>query len=425
MKKYCLSHTTYVGLLSFLCSTLLLLNACKEEKGASLFDPNAKGQTAPTIDSITSSTPTSLAGVSVLTLTGKNFSTNNADNIVYFESLKQKLAVKAVVRTSAANKITVTTPSLVDDSVLVKATVTGAQLYSNTKVLKIEAAVLEFGGLTPTEEAIGLACDTVGNVYGSIVNIVSGGIGIRRMFSVPGVLDTSRELYAPTGGFKQFQNLKMGPNNVLYGLRLPRILYTIAAKGATPVVWAQVSGASLYDFDFSKSGGEYYIWTGGNDTAVYRIKLSDKSVQSYPFTGQVRSVRVYNNSVYLAAKVDSTEGVWQFPITASNDLGPATKYFDLSAQPGYGYNGPEADAITFNTDGDMYLGTSSADAILLVHSNKSYEVFYSGLLLPKPVAFAWGKGSYLYYSRGGDAAHIIVKINTLKTSAPYFGRGDQ
>lgn len=420
MKKHYDSRHICAGLLGLVCGFLFILAGCKEEKGISLFDTVTTGKPTPTIAGITSNPAPALGGVSVLTITGTDFSTKNEENLVFFD------AVLAPVLTSSATVITLKAPILIKDSIKVKVNVTGAASYSNSVLIKIATAVGEFGGLTPTEEAVGLACDTAGNVYGSIVNIVSGGIGIRRMFSVPGVLDTSRELYAPSGGFKQFQNLKMGPNNVLYGLRLPRILYTIAAKGVTPLLWTQVSGASLYDFDFSKSGAEYYIWTGGNDTALYRIKLSDpNSVQSYSFTGQVRSVRVYNNSVYLAAKVDSTEGVWQFPITVTNDLGPATKYFDLSAQPGYGYNGPEADAITFNTDGDMYLGTSSADAILLVHSNKSYEVFYPGLLQPKPIAFAWGKGPSLYYSRGGDAAHIIVKINTLKTSAPYFGRGDQ
>ena len=283
---------------------------------------------------------------------------------------------------------------------------------------------MDFGGFGTGEESIGLACDTTGNVYSSVVNPTGNGLGVRRIFTVPGILDTTKETYAPSGGFKNFQNMKMGPNNALYGLRLPNIIYTIASKGAAPVLFVRPSGATIFDFDFSVSGGQYYIWAGGNDTAIYRIKVSDKSIQTYSFTGLVRSVRVYNNNLYIAAKVDSTEGVWKMPIDGSNNLGAATPYFNLSALPGYGFNGPEADAITFSSDGDMFLGTSSADAILLVHSSTSYEVYYQGLLQPKPIAFAWGKGPYLYYSRGGDATHIIIKINTLKTSAPYYGRGD-
>jgi hypothetical protein len=393
---------------------------CKDQPPVSIYDPNKAFGPQPVIDTILSSTSIPFAGFSTLTVKGRNFSPVPSENMVYFDLTKPNAIIS-----STTTQIVFIAPNLAKDSIVVTVRVAGADKFSAPKFFSLTSGVTEFGGFATGEESIGLACDTAGNVYSSVVGATGSGLGVRRIFTIPGVLDTTKETYAPSGGFKNFQNMKIGPNNVLYGLRLPNIIYTIAAKGSAPALFVRPSGAALFDFDFSRSGSDYYIWAGGNDTAIYRIKVSDKSIQSYSFSGLVRSVRVFNNSLYIAAKVDSTEGVWKMPIDGSNNLGTATQYFNLSSLPGYGFNGPEADAITFSSDGDMFLGTSSADAILLVHSSTSYEVFYAGLLSPKPIAFAWGKGPYLYYSRGGIATHIIVKINTLKTSAPYYGRGDQ
>ena len=408
-----------VAVVSLCILVSALMMGCKDDPPASIYNSNKAFGAQPVIDTIISSTSTAFANISRLTIKGRNFSTVTAENIIYFDLTKP-----TKVYSTTSTQIEILAPLLVKDSIAVTMRVVGAEKYSAPKYFSLTAGVMDFGGFGTGEESIGLACDTTGNVYSSVVNPTGNGLGVRRIFTVPGILDTTKETYAPSGGFKNFQNMKMGPNNALYGLRLPNIIYTIASKGAAPVLFVRPSGATIFDFDFSVSGGQYYIWAGGNDTAIYRIKVSDKSIQTYSFTGLVRSVRVYNNNLYIAAKVDSTEGVWKMPIDGSNNLGAATPYFNLSALPGYGFNGPEADAITFSSDGDMFLGTSSADAILLVHSSTSYEVYYQGLLQPKPIAFAWGKGPYLYYSRGGDATHIIIKINTLKTSAPYYGRGD-
>jgi hypothetical protein len=54
---------------------------------------------------------------------------------------------------------------------------------------------------------------------------------------------------------------------------------------------------------------------------------------------------------------------------------------------------------------------------------------YPGLFLPKTLLFAWGKGTELYAAREktADAAgkvtpQTILRINTMKSGAPYYGR---
>ncbi len=173
------------------------------------------------------------------------------------------------------------------------------------------------------------------------------------------------------------------------------------------------------DLDFDNSGN---IWAAGTGTAFFRIKSTERSVKPFPFTGAVRSVRVFGNYLYLGGKRDSLEKVWRYRIFSADSVGPEEEYFNLSAV--YGVNMGGVYAITFNSDGDMYVGTDAADGIRLVHPGGTSEPMYPPLIAPQPIGFAWGSGSTLYYSRGGAAAtHVIIWVNAEKTSAPYYGVG--
>ena len=396
---------------------LALLGGCKEEKGTSLYPPTSSGNPTPSVTGVTLNTPSALAGVTILTITGTNFSTKNEENRVFFD------AVQATTLTSSATTLTVRVPNLVKDAVSLKVNTVGAASYSNSVFLNIAAAVSEFGGLTSSEEPVGIACDTAGNVYVSLQDGGSGR-GIRQYIDATGAKDT----FALANGVTFWTALKMGPGGLIFGARNQRALYTMA-KGGAPVLYKAVSGANFYDLDFDNAGN---IWTGGADTLLYRITIADQSVKTYAVatsvdTINVHSVRVYNGNLYVATKVNGTEAVYQYPILPSGDLGTRVKYFDLSAQSGYTFS--KALAVTFNSDGDMYLGTDAAAGVLLVHPNGSFEPFYSGLFKPSTLLFAWGKknSSTLYAVRtssDGVTTKTMFKINTLKTGAPYYGRGD-
>ncbi|MGE5313233.1 MAG: IPT/TIG domain-containing protein [Acidobacteriota bacterium] len=403
-----MKRMTAAGLL--VAAMLLLMTGCKEDTAASLYDPNYKSAPQPVVSAITSSHGTvTFAGISILTISGQNFSAVPSENLVYFDQ------TKAVVLEASPTQLKVKAPILVKDSIQMKIAVQNAAKYSDVKLVRIDAAVKEYGGLGVTEEAVGMATDAAGNLYASM-KIAGAGNGIRKYDATT---DAGTQ-YAPSGGVTQWTGLKVGPGGVLYGARVQRALYTIPAQGV-PVLWAQAAGSSLTDLDFGP--GAEYIYAVGNNANIYRFKVSDKSVATYPFTALLRSVRVFNGYVYVAGKQDSTEGVWRFKLNADGSLGAAELFFNLSAQPGYMYNGPTANAITFNKKGEMYLGTSGADAILLVAPDgKSAQSYYPGLFTPSTISFAWGKGSTLYAARGGDAAvKTIIKINTLEEGAPYYG----
>lgn len=393
-------------------------NGCTDDPAASVFNPNTPTAPAPVITAITVEGGGGLlSGVSTVVIDGKNFSSDSSKVIVFFD------AVRATLLSTTATQIKVKAPTIVKDSVIVRVSVLGAESFSAIKTVNISAAVSLFGNFTTFEEAYGIACDQSGNLYTSMLS--SGlGIGIRK-YTPSG--DTST--YAPKGSETNWSALKIGPGGKIFSCRTQFAIFTFDA-GEKSTVYKSIPGSKLYDLDFDKN---LNIWSGGAADSIYRI-MPDKSAKGFFFSSNanVRSVRIYNDFLYLGGKVDSLEGVWRSPIDGSGNVGIFTKYFDLSAQPGYGFNGPGVFAITFNTDGEMYVGTNGKDGILIVtpSSPSTATPLFPGLFAinAENYAFAWGEGSTLNVTRRSNGIptilNILVKINTQKQSAPYYGRGD-
>jgi len=372
----------------------------------SLYEPGSTGGPTPTLTSI-SPADSALSGVSILTLTGTNFSASASENIVFFNNLQ------ATVQQATSTQLVVKAPILASDTVFVKVAVFRSAAYSNALPYKLKEAVSTFGNLANTEEPYGLACDSLGNVY---VSLTTGGAGIgTKKFTPAG----TRSDFAPAGGIALFSALKIGPGNILYGARNLGAIYQIAPS-ADPVIWQNTGGIAITDFDFDS---QLNIWGGGESNTICCIK-PDKTQLNFPFTGIVRAMRVYNSYLYVAATIDTSSKILRFPIQAGPALGTEETFFDfVNYSPK-----PKAIpyAITINSEGSLYVGTDSPDGIILVKAGGIWEAYYPGLFSPQPYSFAWGKGSDLYVSMSGTGtAHVIKKVNTLKQSAPYFGRGDQ
>lgn len=399
-------------------SAAFFFQSCADDPAASIYDPNAPSASTPVITAITVEGGGGLlSGVSTVVIDGQNFSTDSSKVIVFFD------AVRATVISTTTTQIKVKAPTIVKDSVMVRVSILGTENFSQIKYVDLKAAVSLFGNFTSFEEAYGITSDQTGNLY---VAMLSSGLGIGlRKYTPSG--DTST--YSPKGlGIDVWSALKMGPGGVIYACRNQRALYTINAQGSSPVLFvAGASTAKFYDLDFDKNKN---IWTGGADSTVYRIK-PDKSISPFSFKPNaiVRTVRVYNDYVYLGGKVDSIEGVWRAQIDGSGNLGTFQQYFNLSAQQGYRPNGTGVFAITFNTDGEMYVGTDGPDGLLLIAPNASgVQKYYPGLFVPNAqnLLFAWGNGGNLYVTRRSNSVstNSLLKINTQKQSAPYYGRGD-
>jgi hypothetical protein len=337
-------------------------------------------------------------------LQGTNFSSIVAENSVYFN------AQLATLLTATSTQITLISPIVISDSVAVRAAVTGAYLFSNTVLCKVKAGAATFGGLSATEQSTALATDTSGNLYaGRSTNSID--IGLLK-FTAAG----SRSSYAPaTGGVVGWTSFKMGPGGYLYAARGVRALYRFSpGGGASADLWvAFPSGTLITDIDFDQSGA---LWGCGDTTNIYRV-LVDKTITAFPFAGQVYSLRVFNGFLYFAAKTNAGQKIWRAQIS-SGGLGTPEVYFDFGAA--YPANIPLA--ITFSSDGVLYIGTDSPDGLVIVQPSKSYSAPYKSYKASFGTGlgiFAWGSADNLYCSTSDG---ILLKFLIRgKTSAPYYG----
>ena len=298
----------------------------------------------------------------------------------------------------------------------------------------MEKAVSEFYPFNPpgkTEyETYALTMDQNDNMFLSLT-YSDFGEGVKKI-TADGILED----YANKGGETFYTGLKNGPNNVLFGVRGVRALFQIPEKtGADPVspsTWAvaPIAGLKFYDLDFDKY---LSIWAVGDNDVIVNIKedtTGAKIFTEYNFTGTIRSVRIYDDFLYVGGLINSEESVWRAPIISADSLGSFSQYFNLFSISGY--ENSIVYAITFSEDGYLYVGTNGingTDPILEITPGGSQtSILYQGLIPAEVRFFAWGNDTYLYYTKGvvGDPNNYntIYKINVRKNSAPYFGRGD-
>ncbi len=408
MKTYLLPYTVVAA------GVLSVLGGCKEDPPPSLYQQLPS--TGPTITSVAPPSGNALAGVTLVTLTGTGFSPTPESNFVNF-GIKLGTVVEA-----SATQLRVRAPlylerdTAVIDSVPIKVAVQGMELFSNAIPYRLDLAFISFGGLAnAVEDPSGMTTDGQGNLYVSLLNNVGIGIGVKKI--TPANVRTD---YSPqfSSSVNKWTGMKYGRDGAIYATSNRNAVFRIPPGGGNAAPWVSVAGAGLsftYDLDFDPAG---FIWTGGDNTALARI-APDRTVRAFPFTGEVRSLRVYNGYLYCATRNDSIWNIWRSRIVADT-LQPRELYFNFSQH----YPRALAYAITFANDGEMYVGTDSlAGSIVAVRPDRSHEKFYSGVLTGRCVAFAYGTGVYMYVSRSGDrdADKKVIRLNMQKPGAPYYG----
>lgn len=401
----------------FLTAGLFFIYSCGEDPAPSLFELAADTTAPPVINSL--SPPISaLAGITPITITGENFSSKPENNIVTFNGFKGK------VINSSPTQLTVIPPVIISDSVAIKMTVTGSatnpEFFSNIVIYKLTPAVAELFKFDPpalTGLPNGITCDNQENVYVQITSPApeDKSLGIKKI-SPQGLISD----FAPKGTEPSFfTSLTYGPNNTIYATRRARGIIQ-ATEGTTPSTFVS-SGITqiVIDTDFDQNQN---MWAGCDSNIVYRIKLT-KELKAFPFSGRTRAIKVFENSLFVAARSNSKEVIYKFPIISADSLGTPELYFNFSSSVD-----PllEIKDIVLSLDGDLFIGTNKkTDPIIVVHPNKKFEIFYAGLIVGKIYSFVWGTDIFLYAAtRNADIDNgvTILKINLEKPGAPYFGR---
>lgn len=384
----------------------LMLIGCENEKTGSLYDPNyVSPRPDPTITSVAPSGG-ALAAVDTLIITGTNFSATLSENKVYFNGTPASLL------SASTTQLRLLSPLTPGSGIEIKTGVTGASLFSNTVKYNLTAAVVAYGNLGQTEAAGAMTPDASGNL---IVSIKPEGVNAKIFkFTPAGV----RSEYAPeTGGTPQWASLRFGPGGYLFATRSVRAVYRFApGGGSAATLWVAFPigvFASAIDFDQNN-----YLWVGGNNANIYLIR-PDATTKAFPFSGNVRALRVYGGHLYFAASTPSGDQIWRATITGDT-MGTPEVYFDFSGA--FGGQGLTPISMTLSSDGFLYIGTNAPSHVVVVSPSKTsgspYRA-YTTLFGSGTISLVGGSGNALYASTESGA---LVKILWGKTSAPYYGQ---
>ncbi len=413
MKQILFKSFIYTIFLAF--ASFIYFTGCSDNVTQSLYSGEPAGPIGSTPEITTVDPPNvALAGVTQITITGKNFLTDTSAIKVYFGKLP------GVILSASTTQITLISPNVVG-SVKIKISTNSAELFSNTYDYVLQPAAKDFYPdiKDRTNVPTYIVADNAGNLYSS-----NSSLGVVQITP-----DSVSTLYSLKGGETYWNCMRFGPGGVIYGARGLQALFTIPAGGGKNSAWLTLSPSSLKisQIEFDPMGN---LWAAGKNSAIYRIK-ADKSYTSFPFNYNVTAMRVFIDGgttyLYVAAQQDSTTNIVRMPVDANGNLGSPETYFNFSANYGASF---VVSAIAFAADGEMYLAANSPSPVIYVNKDKTTGPLYPRVILNSPaLSFAWGTGNFLYYVRRQitDAAgaivlpQTIVKLNMLKPGAPYYG----
>lgn len=384
--------------------SLIILTSCADDPDDGLDKLITPTGEAPVITSI-SPAGEAIGGVSIITITGTNFPiTLDGNSSVSFNG------VKGTIIETSATQIRVRTPIVISDSVKIKVQTYKSENFSNEFIYKLTPASQDIYDFDPDNmgKPISVTVDAQENVY-----VYIEGEGIFRV-------GIDSNFWAPKGPEPLFHSMSYGPDNVIYATRNARGIIKIT-EGTVPAVFVSYVlsvGESATDIDFDEN---YNIWTATNGT-ILRVKL-DKDIKRFEVEGNVKTLKVFNNNIFAAVKVDTQEVVWKIPIISADSLGTPEVYFNFTTALGKVLT---INDIAISLDGDIYLATAALfDPIYIVHPDKSFEILYPGVINSSISSLYWGNGKYLYAVKdlqGTTINQTVIKLDMQKNGAPYYGR---
>lgn len=397
--------------LAIIITLTVILYSCNQEAAPSLYVVEPKGST-PVISGVIPANE-ALAGVTEVTINGSSFSSVKEENFVFFGT------VQAAVLQASSTQLVVKAPTLIKNNLDLKISVQGVENFSNiVKYNLLEAVGIYYAFAKGVDDPMTVAVDKNENVF---VYVKDKGV---KKISTDGKLTD----YAPKGGESFFFDMKMGPNNILYGTRNLRAVFQIEEGKPSSTFVTFPTGISIVAIDFDENKN---IWAAGSGGNLYSVTPGNliKVSTAFPIDYTVSSLRVYNGYLYVAGKKDGEEAIYRYKINSNTSLGNKEKYFDIGAK--YGLNKVQVGAMTFAENGDLIIGTDQSDAFLVINTGGTASSLYPGLISPIVKSLSWGTKKNLFYIReytetgtGGTVLilHSLVRVDMQKLSAPYNGR---
>jgi len=402
--------TKTLGLLLLISLTAAFFGSCKNNYPSSIYNPKAKYNPDPVITDV--NPKFGLAGIDTITITGQNFSENPEENRVFFNGQK------AEVLSASPTAITVKAPNVPSDSVQIKINVKNALLFGQYSYIKLEYASVEYGGFDEYDDASGLACDKDENIY-----VV---LATKKIIQVTPQGD---KVDYGTASFIRATGMKMGPGGYLYMLRGNRTIYRVPPGGGHDEKFIKSVGGRIYDLDFDENG---ILYVAGKADSIKSVKPDGSFFGSAPYVDYfLWGLRVYNGYVYVVGTYNGSDttipkvGIWRNQIL-SNDGKLGASELVLDWTPFEGESNILPLSITFSEKGEMFIGQSDGDAILVYSLDSgATHPLYPGVIYPPTNYMVWGNSNYLYVNRHNEhdaSKRRIMRYTMKENGAPYYGR---
>ena len=354
---------------------LISVAGCDTSEGPSLFDPERQLGTAPIVTGVVPE-GSALAGIDEITITGSNFSETAGDNLVFFGD------TPAEILSASSTELRVKAPNTPGEGLALRVSVRGALEFSPSVPYTLGSALTPFGELSAElrEEVRALTPDGEGGLY---VSFLAEGRsrGILRFDA-----DGSRTPYYEGSGV--WSGLSLDGSSQLLGVRRVRALFSLPDVGDPQTVAVVEPGNVLASVVAAPAGG---VYTGGTGPLYYIAP--DGTPTSTPFEEPVSAMAVHDGALYVATITTTTSRVYRMAIEGDASIGPASVYYDVTADRGPGIS---INAIAFAADGTLLIGTNAPDPIFEIAPDGTSSVLYPGVLAPPVSGFAWGSGTTLY-----------------------------
>ncbi len=392
----------------------LLLGCSLYEEPKAVWNPELNLEGSPVIRSIVPDGKEFFDDMEI-TIIGENFAPTVDGNSVYFNN------EKAVIISASPTQIRVRRPRITGDSITVKVVVDKKVMIAQFGPYRIEKLFEDMGKFTAANLPYAVDVDKEENVYiflqGPIIYKITPD-NVKTEFSQPPMTRAIQMRIGPDG----YLYIAGTSNKVKGVFRLPptggsemqavytsKLTFNVVEFDAQGRLFAsgKTSGLSIIDINTG---------TAVNAGRYDRFNVLDM---------RIVEDRLYVLATYYGTRPDFPEfGLFHSRLLPDGGVSEEELLLDWKNVPEYGKYELVSFAVAAN--GDLYLGTSSPDPILILSRDGSIRPLYPTLLTPSAAGLAWGNSTYLYMIRGNEGGQFdagrLFRIRLTQTGAPYYGR---